>query len=73
MLPNRAAEAWLFATEPMKSPNALRVRAIVPMTIKGQTATLSKALLPTATTWVVLAQAAGPGAVVGYGVYTQPK
>lgn len=66
-MPKGATEAWAMGVEPMGSSNALRVRAIVPMEIKGSNATLSAALLPKTKEWVVLAQAAGPGAIIGFG------
>jgi hypothetical protein len=65
-LPKGASEAWLMGVEPMGSSNALRVRAIVPMDVSGGNATLRAAMLPKTTEWVALAQATGPGAVVGF-------
>jgi hypothetical protein len=68
-LPKGATEAWLMGVEPMGSTNALRVRAIVPMEVQKGMATLSAALLPKTAEWVALAQATGPGAVVGFARY----
>lgn len=65
-MPKGASEAWLMGVEPMGSSNALRVRAIVPMDVSEGIATLRAALLPKTSEWVALAQAAGPGAVVGF-------
>jgi hypothetical protein len=66
VLPKGATEAWLMGVEPMGSTNALRVRAIVPMDISNGAASVRAAMVPKTKEWVALAQATGPGAVVGF-------
>jgi hypothetical protein len=65
-LPKGASEVWLMGVEPMGSSNALRVRAIVPMDVSNGVASVRAAMLPKTPEWVALAQATGPGAVVGF-------